>query len=130
MDKRGRRNEEGRERQTGEMREWEMGGRERAGHSFPFSPWFSVRVAQEDKAKRSVSLLWNNPFCVSPRFLSLSLSLKILPFSLSNGTTQISSDASCDMAHLWWHGLLTSLVQYNILSSHKEQTSPKSNATL
>lgn len=126
MDKRRRRNEEGREKQTGEMRELEMGGRERAGHSFPFSPWFSVRVAQEDKAKRSVSLLWNNPFCVSP--LSLSLSLKILPFSLSNGTTQISSDASCDMAHLWWHGLLTSLVQYNTLSSYKAQTSPKSNA--
>jgi len=72
MDKRGRRNEEGRERQTGEMREWEMGGRERAGHSFPFSPWFSVRVAREDKAKRSVSLLWNNPFCVSPLLLSLA----------------------------------------------------------
>lgn len=109
------------------MREWEMGERERAGHSFPFSPWFSVRVAQKDKAKRSVSLLWNNPFCVSPLFLSLSL--KILSFSLSNGTTPISSDASCDMAHLWWHGLLTSLVQYNILSSHEEQTSRKSNAT-
>lgn len=59
------------------MREWEMGGRERAGHSFPFSPWFSVRVAQEDKAKRSVSLLWNNPFCVS-----LSLSLSRYCFSL------------------------------------------------
>ncbi len=111
------------------MREWEMGERERAGHSFPFSPWFSVRVAQEDKAKRSVGLLWNNPFCVSTLSLSLSpsLSLKTLPFSLSNGTTQISSDASCDMAHLWWHGLLTSLIQYNTLSSHEEQTSSKSN---
>lgn len=109
------------------MREWEMGGRERARNSFPFSPWFSVRVAQEDKAKRSVSLLWNNPFCVSP--LSLSPPLKTLPFSLSNGTTQISSDASCDMAHLWWHGLLTSLVQYNILTSYKEQSSIKSNVT-
>lgn len=72
MDKRRRRNEEGRERQTGEMREWEKGGRERAGHSFPSSPWFSVRVAQEDKAKRSVSLLWNNPFCVSLLPLALS----------------------------------------------------------
>lgn len=72
MNKEGRRNEEGREKQTGEIRELEMGGRERAGHSFAFSPWFSVRVAQEDKAKRSVSLLWNNPFCVSPLSLSLS----------------------------------------------------------
>ena len=81
MDKRRRRNEEGGQRQTGEMREWEMGGRERTGHSFPFSPWFSVRVAQEDKAKRSVSLLWNNPFCVSP-FFSLSLSRYCLSFSL------------------------------------------------
>lgn len=94
------------------LREWQMGGRERAGHSFAFSPWFSVRVAPDDKAKRSVSLLWNNPFCVSP--LRLSRSLKILPFSLSNGTTQISSDGSCDMAHLWWHGLLMSLIQHNI----------------
>lgn len=119
MDKRIRRNEEGRERQTGEMRELEMGGRERAGHSFPSSPWFSVRVAQEDKAKRSVSLLRNNPFCVSP-----PLPLKILPFSLSNGRTQISSDASCDTAHLWWHGLLTSLVRYNTLSSCKRQIQP------
>lgn len=58
---------------------------------------------------------------------SFSLSLKILPFSLSNGTTQISSDASCDIAHLWWHGLLTSLVQYNMLTSYKEQSSIKSN---
>lgn len=109
MDKGRRRNEVGRESQTGEMREWEMGGRERVGHSFPSSPWFSVRVAQEDKAKRSVSLLRNNPFCVSPPFFPLSLSQDTA--FLSNGTTQISSDASCDMAHLWWHGLLTSLVQ-------------------
>lgn len=75
MDKRRRRNEDGRERQTGEMREWELGGRERAGHSFPSSPWFSVRVAQEDKAKRSVSLLWNNSFCVSLSRYCLSLCL-------------------------------------------------------
>lgn len=108
------------------MREWEMGGKERS-ILFPFSPWFSVRVAREDKAKRSVSLLWNNPFCVSPLFLPLSLSpLKIPPFSLSNGTTQISSDASCDMAHLWWRGLLTSLVRYNTLSTHKEPTGHES----
>lgn len=50
---------------------------------------------------------------------SAPLPLKILPFSLSNGRTQISSDASCDTAHLWWHGLLTSLVRYNTLSSCK-----------
>lgn len=65
--------------------------------------------------------------CLSP--FPLSLSLKTLPFSLSNGTTQISSDASCDIAHLWWHGLLASLVQYNILVSYKEQSSITSNAT-
>lgn len=69
VDKRRRRNEEGRERQTGEMREWEMGGRERARHSFPFSPWFSVRVAQEDKAKRSVH---GTIHSVSLSFFSLS----------------------------------------------------------
>lgn len=92
-------------------------GREKEqGVSFPFSPWFSVRVAREDKAKRSVSLSWNNPFCVSLSPFSRSHSLKILPFSLSNGTTQISSDASCDTAHLWWRGLLTSLIQYTTLS--------------
>jgi len=39
----------------------------------------AVRVAQEDKAKRSVSRSWNNPFCVS---LSLSLSLSRYCLSL------------------------------------------------
>lgn len=96
-----------------------MGGRERAGHSLAFSPWFSVRVALADKAKRSVSLLWNNPFCVSP----LLVSLTILPFSLSNGTTRISSDASRDMAHLWWQGLPASLAQFNKLPSCEESSS-------
>lgn len=134
MDKRRRRNEEGRERQTGEMREWEMGGRERAGHSFPFSPWFSVRVAQEDKAKRSVSLLWNNPFCVSPPF-SLSLSPTLSRYCLS----------LCLMAQLrflamplviwlisggmvYWHHLSNTIYSHPIKSKPAPSLMPQSNS--
>lgn len=89
-------------------REWEMGGRERAGHSFPSSPWFSVRVAQEDKAKRSVSLLWNNPFCVSPLSISLSFSRRGLSLCLM---AQLRFRAIPFVIRLISGGLLTSPAQ-------------------
>lgn len=87
-----------------------MGGREGAGHSFPSSPWFSVRVAQEDKAKRSVSLLWNNPFCVSPLSISLSLSFSGRGLSLCL-MAQLRFRAIPFVIRLISGGLLTSPAQ-------------------